>query len=241
MKRSNNFSTAVLLWAAGMLGSVFPPTLLSQQSATPMSGVQHEHSFGVSAGMGVNIVRASGVVEYINSTALFSQRVDDWGTAVNFFGGIEIPINGEWNVRLEHSYLFKSYSFIGTNGGTYDLFYSVNAPSILFQHVMSGKGYFVKFGAGGGPHFGSVKQDVSLYGTSSTYSSSGFGLLCELSGQTAFDEHLYGYIGGVITGEFLGTIGTGKSTVSSDPSEVPGTVRLNSFYAGLQFGIAYYF
>ncbi|MFA6542669.1 MAG: hypothetical protein WCT99_13800 [Bacteroidota bacterium] len=241
MKRTNNFVAAGLLCAAGFLSLAFPPALLSQQHASPMPAVQREQSLGISAGMGVNVVRAAGVVDYINSTALFSQRVDDWGTAVNFFGGIEIPIGSEWNIKFEHSYLFKSYSFIGTNGGTYDLFYSSHSPSILLQRVVSGKGYFVKFGAGGGPHFGSVKQDVSLYGTSSTYRSSGFGLLCELSGQTAFDDHLYGYIGGVIAGEFLGTIGTGKSTVSSDPSEVPGTVRLNSFSAGLQFGISYYF
>lgn len=218
-----------------------PAFLHPQEKAATVSITSANTSIGISAGMGINVVRASGIVDYINTTSLFSQRVDDWGTAIDFFGAVEIPAGESWEVKLEHSYFFKSYSFIGTNSGTYDLFYSVQSPSVIVQRVIAGNGYIVKFGGGGGYHFGSFRQKVSLYGTESTYSSNGFGMKLELSGQTAFDEHFYGYVGGAVGGEFLGEIGTANGASASDPSEVSRRVKFDYFYAGLQFGLSYFF
>lgn len=195
--------------------------------------VERKNAISVFGGMGVHMVSAPDVVEYINSVSTSAQRVDDFGTTVDFFGGVEFPINDEWGIKLEHSYLFKSYSFQGNLGGTYDLFYATHSPSILVQKIIAGKGYFVKFGAGGGYHFGILSQKHSTLGTENRYSANGVGIKAETVGQTAFDDNTYGYIGGSLGWEFYTT----KFTMPNSAK----LVSLSHFHAGIRFGMNYYF
>ena len=117
----------------------------SQLRKQPVA-TERENTFALFGGMGVHMVAAPDIVEYINTITTFSQRVEDFGTAVDFFGGIEFPLTKDWGIKLEHSYLFKSYSVPGNLGGTYDFYYSIQSPSILVQKVISGKGFFLKIG-----------------------------------------------------------------------------------------------
>lgn len=196
---------------------------------------------GVSAfaGMGIQLVKAGDMVRYINATSTFAQRVDDFGVGIEFFGGIEVPISDQWGLKVEHAYLFKSYTFLATNGATHDLFFAVNAPSVIVQRVVTGKGYVVTFGAGGGYHFGSAEQTISTFGGKTRYTASGIGIKGEIVGQTAFDEYLFGYIGGHIAWDFLGELKDDKGIILAN------TVRktqagLDLFSAGIRFGIIYY-
>ncbi len=208
---------------------------LSLMSAQQMRFVERENSFAVVAGMGVNLVNAPEIVEYINSTAVYGHTVDDFATAVDFFGGVEFPVSQEWGIKIEHSYLFKSYTFIATSGATHDFFYSVQAPSVLVQKIVTGEGYFVKMGAGGGYHLGAATETISTFGISREYTASGIGLQAEIVGQTAFDETLYGYIGGQLGWEWLGKFSGTEATVSTVKSK-----QLRYFFAGLRFGVTYY-
>lgn len=197
--------------------------------------VQRENSFSVVAGMGVNLVNAPEIVEYVNSTAAYGHTVDDFATAVEFFGGVEFPVSEEWGIKIEHTYLFNSYNFLMTTGATQELFYSVQAPSLLVQKVISGEGYFVKIAAGGGYHFSMASQKFSTFGTSADFSSTGFGMKADITGQTAFDQNFYGYIGGHLGWEFQGTLTQSGNALSSF-----GTKQIRYFFAGLRFGVTYY-
>ncbi len=209
-------------------------------SQTKPVAIERKNSFAVFGGMGVHLVSAPDVVEYINSIAAFSRRVGDVGTAVDFFGGVEFPIDDEWGIKIEHSYLFKSYSVLSNFDGTYNFFYSVQSPSIIIQKIISGQGYFVKLGAGGGYHFGNASQTVSTFGTTTEYSTNGIGVKTEAVGQTAFDENLYGYIGGSLGWEFLGDLKEHNGKKLTAPNSTT-TVSLRYFHAGIRFGINYYF
>lgn len=201
---------------------------------------ERKNSIAIFGGMGVHLVSAPDVVDYINTIAAFSHRVDDFGTAVDFFGGVEFPIDDEWGMKVEHSYLFKSYSVLGNLGGTYDFFYSVHSPSLLIQKIISGRGYFLKLGAGGGYHVGYASQKVSTFGTTTEYSADGIGVKAEIVGQTAFDDHLYGYIGGSLGWEFIGEL-KDKKDVKLTASNSTKPVSVRYVHAGIRFGINYYF
>jgi len=204
--------------------------------------IHRENSFAVFGGMSVNAVAAADIVDYINSVSTYAQRVDNFASAVDFFGGVEFPVGNEWGLKVEHTYLFKSYNFLGNSGSAYNFFYSVQAPSILIQKVITGEGFFVKLGAGGGYHFGSATQTISTYGTSSEYTAKGIGIKGEIVGQTGFDENFFGYISGHLGWEFLGDLketSTGK--ILTQPDNATKTVNLNYFFAGIRFGVIYYF
>ncbi len=207
---------------------------------TKSIAVERKNTVALFAGMGVHMVSAPDIVAYINSVSTFDQRVSDFGAAVDFFGGIEFPIDNEWGVKLEHSYLFKSYTVPGNLGGTYEIFYANQSPSIIVQKIIVGKGYFVKFGAGGGYHFGTMSQKVSTFGTTTDYSSSGFGLKAEAVGQTAFGDNVYGYIGGSLGQEFMSDLKESSGKKLMLPNSTT-TVSLNYFHAGIRFGMNYYF
>lgn len=202
--------------------------------------VLRQNDIAVFGGMGIAVVAAPDLVEYINATSISSQRTDDFGTAINFFGGIEFPVAEGWGVKVEHSYLFSSYNFMGTNGAMYDLLYEVHAPSVMLQRVFAGRGYFIKAGAGGGYHAGSVSQKTSTFGVETHYAAEGIGIKGEIVGQTAFDENFYGYIGGEFGWEFLGEVKDRNGVLLTNTVRNQ-TASLNYFFAGLRFGAMYYF
>lgn len=209
-------------------------------SQTKSIAVERKNTVAVFGGMGVHMVSAPDIVEYINSVSTYAQRVNDFGAAVDFFGGIEIPLDDEWGVKLEHSYLFKSYTFDGNLSGTYELFYATQSPSIIIQKIIVGKGYFVKCGAGGGYHFGKMTQKVSTFGTTSEYSANGIGLKGEIVGQTAFGDDLFGYIGGSLGYELMSDLKDSDKKNLTAPGSSKG-VTLSYFHAGIRFGLNYYF
>ena len=57
-------------------------------------------------------------------------------------------------------------------------------------------------------------------------------------GQTAFDEHLYAYIGGDMRWELLGKLKSDNGTVLQNQGRV---ASLSMFVVGLNFGVIYYF
>ena len=212
--------------------------LFSQEKSIVLR--QWENSFSLVGGMGVHIVYAPDIVDYINDIAVYTQQIDKVGVAVDFFGGMEIPVAKLWSVKVEHTYFFKSYSVMGNAGEMNDFFYSVHSPYVIFQKIFPGYGYVVKIGAGVGYHKGRLEHKVSTFGTTTQYTAEGLGMRSEIVGQTAFDEHLYGYISGSLGGNFIGTLrdSNGSALKFSRSTE---TVSLHYFHLGLRFGITYFF
>ena len=212
----------------------------AQPSAERKGDIPKErpNSFSLYGGMGVKLAAAPGLVDYINTIADPSQRAADFATDIEFFGGTEFPVSEEWGGALEYGYLFKSYTLPTVNAGTYTIFYSVHMPTAMVQYVIPGKGYFVKFGGGAGYRVGSVKQTNSTFSTDSTYTAHGIGFKAEAVGQTAFDEHLFGYISGDLRWEFMGEL---KNTAGNELSNRGQSASLSMFAVGVCFGLIYYF
>jgi len=200
--------------------------------------MERANTFSLYGGMGVKLGAAPTMVDYINTIADPSQRASAFATDVEFFGGAEFPVSKEWGGALEYAYLFKSYTLPTSNAGTYTLFYNLHMPTALVQYVLPGKGYFVKLGVGIGYHAGSVEQSNSIFGTSSTYTSHGFGAKAQVVGETEFDEHLFGYISGDMRWESFGKL---KNSSGSELQNLGQTASLSMFIVGLGFGLIYYF
>ncbi len=208
------------------------------QQQPPIQFVERENGIAISAGMGVNLVAASALTDYVNRIAVSTQRVDDFISAVEFFGGVEFPLNDKWGIKIVHSYLFRSYNLSTNTAGNYLLNYNVHAPLLLLQRVYSGKGYFLKLNGGAGYHFASGNEQFSAIGTDKKFSARGVGIRFEANGQTAFDEYLFGCISGGIGYEFLGALRDENNNELRYLDERP---TLNYFFIGLQFGLIYYF
>lgn len=220
---------AALLFAA-------PAFLAAQPGSVPAR--ESVNRPGIYAGMGVHVVYEPSVVDYLNSISQSAAAVGGAATAVEFFAGGEMPVSPSWAVKAEYALLFKSYTLDATILGRTDLRYDVHAPTLMAQYVMPGNGYFIKFGAGGGYHWGTVQVTTSVYGQETVYSAHGIGGRVEAEGQTAFDEHLFGYISASAGFEAMGraTSDAGGALSTGD-----GSVRLNLMTAGIRFGLMYYF
>lgn len=210
------------------------------QSTTRIEPVERENTIAVYAGMGVHQVAVPDLVEYVNTVALSSQRVNDFGIGIGFFGGVQIPVSADWGVAIDHTYLFRSASFTANLGGTYDVLYSVQAPTLIVQRIVSGKGYFLKAGAGVGYRSALVTQKVSTFGITTEYRASGVGFEVQGDGQTAFGTDLFGYIGLTAGWSTLGTLKDGNGTALS-AGGTSSPVRGGYYHGGLRFGLIQYF
>lgn len=202
--------------------------------------VERENSIAVYAGMGVHQVAVPDLVEYVNTIALPTQRVNDLAVGIGFFGGVQIPVSDGWGIAVDHTYLFRSATFTANLGGTYDVLYSVQAPTLLVQRVLNGKGYFLKAGAGIGYRSAVVTQKVSTFGITTEYRGTGFGLELQGEGQTAFGADLFAYIGVTTGWSSLGTLKDGNGTALTAGARAPD-VRGDYYHGGLRFGLIQYF
>ncbi|MFQ5797834.1 MAG: hypothetical protein ACE5H0_03960 [Bacteroidota bacterium] len=245
MTRRFLFSIALLLpsISAGQqrgtdLGATFRASV-GPDSADPPQRNAVSHYFGVGGGMGVSTVSAGDVVDYINTLATPTERIDEFGTAVEFFISPEFQLNASWGLKAEYSYLLKSY-IIPAEGatGTYDFTYDVHMPTLVLQYLIIREGYLFKFGAGVGYHFGSFS--VGFPPSEIVSAAQGFGGKLEAAGHTSLGGNLYGIIAGDIRLDFVGDLESKNgqklgSVVSQD------NVSLHFFSLGIKFGLSYYF
>jgi len=235
-----NFKFPVVIANIAVISAfILCSTDTSRAQAAPDSGngfMLRANTFSVYGGMGIALVDAAGLVNYLNTLGDPTVQ-SNFGTGVEFFGGAEIPFSFEWGGALEYSYLFKSYTLTIGDEGKYTIFYSMHMPIAMALYVVTGEGYFLKFGGGIGYHTGSLEQK-DTFGNDITYSAHGIGLKAQAVGQTAFDEHLYGYIGGDMRLELLGRLMGPGGTVLQNHGQV---ASLSMFVVGLNFGLTYYF
>lgn len=201
---------------------------------------ERENSVALFGGMGIHALSSPDVVDYINTVALYSQRVNDYSSGIEFYGGIELPIAASWGLKAEHRMLFSSVSVPLRTGGTADFYYAMQSPSVMVQSVLAGKGYFLKLGAGGGYRIGFLSLKESAFGTETAYHSSGWGLTGEAAAQTAFSNDFFGYIGATLNADFTGAFVDGNDRPLRNPS-TQDEISFRQFSAGIRFGVIQYF
>jgi hypothetical protein len=142
-------------------------------------------------------------------------------------------------VKLEYSYLLKSYSVPQQVGSDLSISYGIHMPCVVLQHVLSGRGYLLKLGGGLGYHVAHFTQEGSYF-LPDTYTSKGLGIKIEAEGNTEFDEHLFGLIAVDVREDLMGDFRNPVGRTLAIP--VKNTQASMSFFSvGLKFGLTYYF
>lgn len=199
----------------------------------------HRRFIGVSAGLGVTLINANDVVNFINVISVEQQRQDNFATAAEFFGEGEFQVAPTWGLAVEYSYLLKSYNLVLPGFSPNFIEYKISMPTLIAHYVLQGEGYFFKFGGGLGYHSATLIEQYPS-GSEVDYRTNGLGLKVQAVGNTEFDEHLYGYIAVDARKDFMGEFKDGAGA----PLSIPGTgqnVSMNFFSAGVKFGLSYFF
>jgi hypothetical protein len=203
--------------------------------------VEHDNAPAVSAGLNISLISVPRLADYINTTSNGGNAASTFGTGIELFSALEFPAGESWGVKIDYGYLFKSYSIIPQAGGTQNLFFAVHAPSLLFQYVTSGPGYFLKIAGGGGYHVGRIENTTPFYRFTTVYKAGGPGLKAELVGQTALSDNVYVHLGGTLRWELLGTVKDNNGNTLNAGSTGSQDVSLSLFAAGVEIGVAWYF
>ena len=198
-------------------------------------------SLSVTGGLGL---------EYFNSPSISRYLIYEIGgvfpgtytSAVQFVVGGDYRIASNWEVGLEYGYITRSVA--GSNN--INISYSYSLPSVVVLRVFRGDGFYIRYGAGIGYHFGSLGV-TSPYSTAATnYSAKGIGFNAEAAFDTELDQNFYARITAEARGEFVGNLKTGKGdaltyTAYNGTADQSEPVNMNFAGVGLTFGLVYYF
>jgi hypothetical protein len=202
-----------------------------------------KRTISFSGGMGVTYIRAIDIVNYLNQYTSVYEKLDNFSSAVEFFAAPEYSLNDDFSLKLEYSYLLKSYSIANPSSGNFQFEYADHMPTALLLYVLDGDGFYVKLGGGLGYHFGKFTQLFPNSSTEERFTGRGLGFKIEAVGNTAFGESLYGVIGADARLDLIGrlTDDTGKNLEIRRPQGSAAPVRLRFVSIGIKFGLIYYF
>lgn len=185
--------------------------------------------------MGINFLSVPSLQDYIN----FSHPDDQLGS---FNSSIIFSLEGgyflspNFLISLDAAYQLFSYTNVSTFG-KYELVYTSIPISVLGYYVLGGDGYNVKFGAGAGPRFVSAQESLPGFGTTDDYSSTGFGIIIRLDGNTLLGGSFYANIGADLRYDLNGEPeNNGEKLTNSVYNQ---NVNLDTFALGIRLGISY--
>jgi hypothetical protein len=193
---------------------------------------------GAGAGMGVDYLKRTDIVNLVNRTPGVLERLPDFKAGAEFFGFVTVPLSATWALKLDYTFMIASYN-VETTTGTAEFALTTHAPSVLLQYVLTERGvYNFKIGAGAGPRFGALSEKY-LY-LDDTFSSTGVGFALELEGNTALGEDLFVHLA---AGARWESVGEAKNELGKSPgSATSGSpVTLDGFGVGVRLGLTYYF
>lgn len=199
--------------------------------------------FSVAVGLGVAAHSAPSLNDYINaiSRPVFEQRLDEFSSVPEFFIRPEARVGEEWALGLEYGLLVKSYTLTDASGfARSEISYHVHMPTILLAYVIPGEGYRLKLGGGVGYHVGSLTQRFPTFGTEEEFRSGGLAFKLDASGNTRFDDTLYGLIEVDLRWDFLGSLRRGNGDDARSPA-TNETVNMNFFNVGFKLGVLFQF
>jgi hypothetical protein len=203
----------------------------------PNSVSNGRHYNGIAVGLGVSGINTPSIVDYINLNSTPVSKLDDFAAAAEFFGAGTFQISSSWGFKIEYAYLIKTYNIPIPSSLDNNFTIKIHMPTVIAQYIIPGDGYLFKFGAGAGYHIAQFSQD--LFYSNTEYQAHGIGVKLEAEGNTAFDDHLYGYIVMDVRGDLIGDFK--DSDNNSITNRITGkTVGMNFLSIGLKFGLAYY-
>ena len=194
--------------------------------------------FGIGGGMGITLINSTDIIDYLNTSFMQSSRIDDFGSAPEFFCFGVFPISGSWGGKIEYAYIFKSYNTPVSGLPDYVFSYYVHMPTMILEYSFINEGFFFKFGGGVGYHVATFSRNLNI--SNIEYKSSGVGFKLEAEGNTAFDEHLFGTIGFDVRADFMSELedANGNKLFINTTKK---NASMNFFTLGLKLGLAYYF
>jgi len=189
--------------------------------------------------MGINFMNTPSLKDYLNQNfAPQNEQLGSFGSAISFSLEGDYNVSKSFEIGIEAAYLLNSYTYSLT-GGKYEFAYGAFMPSAIAYYVIKGTGYYIKFGAGGGPRFLTVNETLPFTVIANKYTSTGFGLLLKADGNTAISSNFYANIGADIRYDLLGEPKSGSNNIMNNAA---GTnVNLNSFSVGIRLGLSYIF
>jgi hypothetical protein len=185
--------------------------------------------YEIGAGMGISLFNASDLRDYLNSN-FASTQISSFSTSADFFSEFNFNITSKYQLSIEYDY--NIYSYNSTLGG-YEFKLNQHKPSFLAYYYLAGDGY--KFKIGGGLGLRIAQAEEKLYGSFQNYSTTGFGFIAKVQGDTKLGGDFYALIAGEIIYDLPGEITTANNIDGN------GKFNLNSFAIGLKLGIIYYF
>ena len=146
------------------------------------------------ATMGINFISIPSVQDYINQSYPLGAEVGTFSSAVIFSLEAGQFLSDNFVLGLEIPYQLFSYNS-NVGSGQYDLTYNSILPSVMAYYALVGNGYNFKIGGGAGPRFVSVNESQKWNGSEVDFSSTGFGVVVRLEGNTILGENVYANIG----------------------------------------------
>jgi len=187
--------------------------------------------------MGISFLSVPSLQDYINFTHPDDQ-LGSFNSAIIFSGEGGYYLSPSFVLSIEGAYQLFSYTNVSTLG-KYEMVYNSIPISVLSYYVIGGDGYNIKFGAGVGPRFVNVQESLPGFGTTDDYSSTGFGLISRVEGNTLLGGGFYANIGADLRYDLNGEPeNNGEKLTNSVYNQ---NVNLDTFALGVRLGISYIF
>jgi len=189
----------------------------------------------ISAGMGIDLVHTSSLEDYINRNFYDPKNeIKTFNKSLSLFGEVDYSVSEKYQLGIELNYSYFLYNSSKFN--SYELVYSVYKPTLILYYVLPGNGYEIKFGAGLGYRYLSLKERI--YSTDK-YNSSGIGILTKAVGNTALGDNFYGYISVDMRYDYLGEPDGKSGKIKNNSTKE--TLNLNKLSFGIKLGVSYFF
>lgn len=206
-------------------------TILTALLIIPQADAQDE----VRLGMGINFGSTPSLRDYINQVAGYDEMAS-FNSAVVFSGEYDHAVTRTYDIGLEVAYLLSSATFNAATG-QYDFSYHIIMPTITSYYVIRGEGYDFKFGGGVGIRFASADESFPSSPSAINFTSTGFGILLRVAGNTRLSNDFYVNISGDLRYDLNGDLKDWGVYHASTYNQVD----LNTFSAGVNIGITYMF
>jgi len=195
--------------------------------------------FDLSASMGINFVNSPSFSDYISQNyAAPGETVNGFTAAVIFSGEAGYMLSDNYEGAIEAGYLINSYTS-SLDIGQYNISYGNLMLSALNFYVIHGDGYSFKFGGGAGVRFLSADEKPPGSTITKTYSSTGFGILLRIEGNTLLGGNIYAKIAAQAGYDINGEPKNNGQPLTNPAAN--SVVNFNSLSVGLSLGVSYIF
>ncbi len=236
MKRCNNIFFFITL--AGLTAFVSMISKAADSTNVSFQSQNKNHNYiSISFGMGLNYCNNPSLNKFIETDVpnyIYipnDQKISNFSTAIEFFGGVEIQVKKSFSVKPEYSYLLKTIRVSSNSDYQYD--YNSSQPIVMLNYIFSQPNSFIKFGLGGGYSFNNLTRKVITNETN--YSSSGGAVKFEGTYNAQLGKSAATYLSGFLIQTFSSDLkdDSGNYLVNLNNERV----NLGSFGLGVRLGV----